>query len=106
VEFDIFTMNADGTNIQGVIKNAGNCPLDGNRVTPFLLAQTGEKAVASVSWTRLAYHDARRFAGLRRLSKSRRGVMKSLTVNQSPQPPEKNCGIEHEGRDQQWLLNV
>jgi Tol biopolymer transport system component len=34
-EFDIFTMNADGTNLQRVIKNAGNCPGDGNCVTPY-----------------------------------------------------------------------
>jgi Tol biopolymer transport system component len=33
-EFDILTMNADGANLQRVINNAGNCPGDGNCVTP------------------------------------------------------------------------
>jgi hypothetical protein len=34
------------------------------------------------------------------------GIGEKASRNQSPQPPEKNCGIEHEGRDQQWLLSV
>jgi hypothetical protein len=32
--FDVFTMNADGTNLSDILPVAGQCPNDGNCVTP------------------------------------------------------------------------